>query len=78
MALDYIKELCVPATATERRATLRSAAFNTGILTLPTRSTNTKFGDRAFRTAGPTAWNSLPVSIRQSSSLESFKRELKT
>ena len=75
MSPDYIKEPCVSATVTERRAILRSTVFNTGILTLPTRSTNTKFGDRA---AGPTAWNTLPVRIRQSASLKSFTRQLKT
>ena len=69
MAPDYIKELCVPATVTERHLTIRSAVFNTYILILPTRSTDTKFGDRTFRTAGPTAWNSMPVNIRQSASL---------
>ena len=63
MATDYLIELCIPATVTEHRATLRSALLNTGRLALPTRSTNTKFGDRALRAAGPTALNTLPVSI---------------
>ena len=61
MAPDYIKELFLSATITERHATLWSAVFNTSILTLPTRSTNIKFGYRAFWSAGPTTWNSLPI-----------------
>jgi len=40
--------------------------------------TRTKFGDRAFSVAGPVAWNSLPAAVRESDSLYSFKRKLKT
>jgi len=35
-------------------------------------------GDRAFAVAGPRAWNKLPDSVRQSSSLDVFKRLLIT
>jgi len=35
-------------------------------------------GDRAFAVAGPRAWNKLPDSVRQSSSLDVFKRLLKS
>jgi len=34
-------------------------------------------GDRAFSFAGPHAWNSLPVDIRCSPSLNTFKKRLK-
>ena len=40
--------------------------------------TKTKAGERAFSVAEPLAWNSLPVTVRQLSSLSSFKRHLKT
>ena len=40
--------------------------------------TRTKWGDRAFSVAAPILWNSLPLVLRQSPSLESFKRRLKT
>jgi len=40
--------------------------------------TRTKFGERAFVVAGPAAWNQLPRSIRNSSSVNSFKTALKT
>ena len=39
---------------------------------------NKLYGERAFATAGPKLWNSLPQDIRQSSSVEIFKSHLKT
>jgi len=38
----------------------------------------TKFGERGFRHAGPTAWNSLPDHLHQISDTSLFKRRLKT
>jgi len=35
-------------------------------------------GDRAFSVYAPVAWNKLPLSLRSLSSLESFKKKLKT
>ena len=35
-------------------------------------------GDRAFQSAAPKLWNSLPVEIRNIQTLTSFKRGLKT
>ena len=35
-------------------------------------------GDRAFSVAGPTLWNELPMSLRESGSLDIFKKKLKT
>ena len=56
------------------RRSLRSAALH--LLTVP--SSNTKsYGDRAFSVAAPKLWNSLPVHIRTSDSLSSFKSLLK-
>ena len=41
--------------------------------------TNMKtYGDRAFSIAGPKLWNQLPLSIRELSSIDSFKKSLKT
>jgi len=37
----------------------------------------TKFGARAFSVAGPVMWNSLPVAVRYTDSLHSFKCRLK-
>ena len=36
------------------------------------------YGDRAFSIAAPTLWNALPLEIRTSVSVDSFKRKLKT
>jgi len=37
-----------------------------------------KFTDRAFSHSAPTIWNGLPTSVNFSSTLEHFKRSLKT
>jgi len=47
------------------RRPLRSSTDRT--LTVP--PTNNRFGDRSFGVAGPRLWNSLPISLRQISSL---------
>ena len=39
---------------------------------------NLEFGSRAFRIAAPKIWNLLPASIRNSPSLPTFRRHLKT
>jgi hypothetical protein len=40
--------------------------------------TNLVLGERAFSIAGPRAWNSLPSSLRNVSTIDSFKKKLKT
>jgi hypothetical protein len=35
-------------------------------------------GDRSISIGGPRIWNSLPLAIRSTQSLASFKRQLKT
>jgi len=37
----------------------------------------TRFGSRSFALAAPTTWNSLPLHLRNSSSLYGFRRQLK-
>ena len=54
--------------------TLRSK--NTGLLTIP--KIKSKWGERMFMHAGPSTWNSLPQAIKDSSSAEIFKQNLKT
>jgi len=39
---------------------------------------HTCFGCRSFAVAAPTTWNSLPLHIRNSSSIYGFRRQLKT
>ena len=45
------------------------------ILTVPRSITN--YGERAFSRAGPRLWNALPVELRLTESLETFKSHLK-
>ena len=40
--------------------------------------TTTAIGRKAFSFAAPAVWNPIPLSIRQSPSIGSFKRHLKT
>lgn len=56
--------------------TLRSAA-DTQTLKIP-RTKLATAGQRAFTFAGPSAWNSLPQPLREISSHDSFKQQLKT
>ena len=53
---------------------LRSSKSN--LLTV--RKSRTSYGDRAFSVAAPKLWNSLPDSIKQSSTLNCFRKNLKT
>ena len=39
--------------------------------------TYTRYGDRAFSVAAPKLWNSLPISIRNATSIKCFKSNLK-
>ena len=48
-----------------------------GLLNFP-RYNMTSYGRRAFSYAGPHAWNSLPEHLQQTTSIELFKRSLKT
>ena len=64
----------MPVNMNTRRSTLQSTSD--GQLIVP--RTKTKAGERALSVAGPLAWNSLTVTVRQLSSLSSFKRHLKT
>ena len=39
---------------------------------------STVFGSRGFRSAGPTIWNSLPLSVTLCSTIHTFRKQLKT
>ena len=77
MTAGYIADLGLPEVISERRSMLRSASTSGVRLVVPRRSSCTRFGDRTFCVAGPTAWNSLPESNRVILTLDSFKRQLK-
>lgn len=71
MAPVYLQEL-IQVYAPSRH--LRSA--NQLLLKVP--RVRYRSSERAFTVAGPALWNDLPVDVRQSSSLLTFKRRLKT
>ena len=48
-----------------------------GFLVIPKSITST-YGNRAFPVAAPKLWNNMPVNIRTTISIDSFKRKLKT
>ena len=43
-----------------------------------TRVNHVNFGKRSFSFSSPTIWNELPAAIRESNTLDTFKRRLKT
>ena len=72
-APDYLSDLLHVYTPSRQ---LRSSS-DTRLLSVPTMRTKTN-GERSFLFQAPTVWNSLPKSVRHSSSLQSFKTSLKT
>jgi len=75
LAPRYLAELFVPVADVMERRNLRSATR--GLLNFP-RYNMTSYGRRAFSYAGRHAWNSLPEHLRQTTSIQLFKRSLKT
>ena len=71
-APPYLQELITPQTST---CTLRSS--NSSLLRVPKTKLRT-MGDRAFCSAAPRLWNSLPDHLRATQTLDSFKAGLKT
>ena len=72
----YLVRYFTPVSAIAGRSHLRSAA--SGLLTVPRANTST-IGPRAFAISSPTAWNCLPVDLRDPGhSLLTFRRKLKT
>ena len=74
LAPAYITKLIRPIALNPQGRRLRSAA--TEQVCNP--GSKKKFGERAFAVAAQSAWNKLPVQIRMSQSLSSFKETLKT
>ena len=72
LAPTYLQELITLQSTTR---TLRST--NTLLLQVP-RTRLSTMGDRAFCSAAPRLWNSLPTQLRAAQSLDSFKTGLKT
>jgi len=74
LAPKYLQDRCNLASEVSSGRRLRSANVPTFVVS----RTRTKLGDRSFAAAGPRLWNSLPGPLRQSETLTTFKRQLKT
>ena len=73
LAPQYLSELLT------KRDTHRTLRSHSGAINLHQPVGNTAYyGDRAFSICAPKLWNSLPINIRASQSLEVFKSRLKT
>lgn len=73
LAPPYLTDLLQPHRPSR---CLRSADSN--LLAPTVKSKHRTLGDRAFAIAAPTLWNTLPLQIRNSDSLQTFKNLLKT
>ena len=71
MAPLYLSELLTPY------PTLYNSRLSDGDKLVIARTIN-NWGDRCFVVAGPRLWNDLPETIKQHSSVTSFKKSLKT
>ena len=74
VAITYIADFCSRVVDVPGHSSMRSAAYHQ--LVVPSRIT--KFGDRSFPVARPTAWNMLPDNIKLADSVDIFKIRLKT
>ena len=72
LAPPYIREMITPYTPSRR---LRST--EKGLLVEP-RFRLTTVGLRSFQVAAPREWNTLPFSLRNATSVTTFKKDLKT
>jgi hypothetical protein len=75
LAPEYMRELCIPVSNQPGRRSLRSATR--GDLIVP-RSRKVFRSNRAFSCIGPSCWNSLPLTIRDTALLVSHKTFSKT
>ena len=74
MAPAYISDL-----TNVRKHTRYSLHSNSGTILLhPTGKMKKSFGNRSFSVAAPTLWNKLPVSLRNTDSIVTFKSCLET
>ena len=69
----YLADMVQPAST---RSTWRLQSRESGLFDVP--CLRTKFGERAFSFSGPSAWNALPIDIRDETCTAAFKRKLKT
>ena len=71
---SYVADLVAFCASDPQRRSLRSASTCAAVI----RRTRTELGRRAFAVCGPDVWNSLPPSLRTTTSHSAFRRSLKT
>ena len=69
----YLIELLTPMV---QKRSLRSSASSVDSYNVPFNKRKL-FSDRSFSTIGPKLWNDLPLELRQSSSIDIFKKKIK-
>jgi hypothetical protein len=72
---QYLSELI---TKHEPSRSLRSASKSLLTVPGPKKCRTKRYGQRSFRYTAPSHWNSIPQPIRESTSIFSFKKSLKT
>jgi len=71
---SYLSDIVQAVSASRPRLRLRSSSLTDYVLP----RLRTKFGERAFSHAGPSAWNRLPEDIRVEPDITNFRKLLKT
>jgi len=74
-APSYISTLLQPVSTLSTWSTVLRSESNLDLF-LP--RSRLKLGERAFSIAAPKSWNTLPLTVRQTSNTQTFKRRLKT
>ena len=78
LAPSYITELITIKSSAMERYALRSNNDHELLLKPPPCKTHTTLGDRAFMASAPKLWNAFPVKIRNTNTVDRFKRLLKS
>ena len=73
LAPEYLRCLCKPY-----KQDYNSRSNKLDLLDRPSTKTKKSYGNGAFSIAGPEEWNRLPLDLKHSPSLETFKSKLKT
>jgi len=69
-------DTCLSSVLTPRQPQRSLRSVNQNLLSVP--RCNSSFGQSRFSYCAPKIWNDTPLSVRQSPSLDNFKRNLKT
>ena len=76
--LNNLAPLCLSSRIKRKSFVRETRASKTGITLHVPHCKKSTFAARAFSVYGPDLWNTLPVNVQESPSLETFKRSLKT